>query len=143
MTYDSWLRWKKERNPARRDLEVKSGYDTKHASHLVRLMRMGYEILTTGQVIVKRPDAEELLLIKNGGWSYERVMEYKEELQTKLDVAYKQIESDRKEGKNTILPKEVDYTELNQLYHQITEEYHLPNEPHRPPPEWDRVIYGT
>ena len=52
--YDSWVLWKKERNPARRALEEKSGYDTKHASHLVRLMRMGYEILTTGQVIVNR-----------------------------------------------------------------------------------------
>ena len=121
--YKSWERWKKERNPERLELELKSGYDTKHASHLVRLMRMGYEILTEGKVIVKRPDAEELLLIKNGGWTYEQVMEYRDHLQTKLDAAYKQIEEDRKAGKPCVLPKEVNYQELNDLYHKLSEGY--------------------
>ena len=121
--YKSWERWKKERNPARLELELKSGYDTKHASHLVRLMRMGYEILTEGKVIVKRPDAEELLAIKNGGWTYEQVMEYRDSLQAQLDAAYKQIELDRKAGKPCLLPKEVNYQELNDLYHQLSEDY--------------------
>jgi predicted nucleotidyltransferase len=112
--YKSWLRWKAERNPARRELEVKSGYDTKHASHLVRLMRMGYEIMTEGRVIVKRPDREEILAIKNGAWSYESVMAYAKEMQSKLDAAYKV----------TTLPKSVDYAGLNELYHHLTEEYH-------------------
>lgn len=114
-TYKSWLRWKKERNPARRELEVKSGYDTKHASHLVRLMRMGYEIITEGKVIVKRPDREELLAIKNGAWSYERVMEFAAEMQAKLDEAYK----------HSPLPKKVEYEDLNRLYHKLSEEYRL------------------
>jgi hypothetical protein len=109
--YNSWLKWKKERNPARRELEVKSGYDTKHASHLVRLMRMGYEILTEGKVIVKRPDREELLFIKNGGWSYEKVMDYSKEMQKKLDEVYKV----------TTLRKSVDFNYLNNLYHLLTE----------------------
>ena len=121
--YDSWLKWKAERNPARRELEVRSGYDTKHASHLVRLMRMGLEILTTGKVVVKRPDAEEILLVKNGGWSYERVMEYAKEMQTKLDATYKQTEADRKAGKSVVLPREVDYVDINNFYHQLTEDY--------------------
>jgi uncharacterized protein len=121
--YDSWVRWKAERNPARRELEVKSGYDTKHASHLVRLMRMGQEILTTGKVLVKRPDAEELLLIKNGGWTYEKVMEHAESLQKKMDATYKQLEDDRKSGKSVVLPKEVDYKNLNLLYSQLNEDY--------------------
>ena len=121
--YESWLRWKAERNPARRELEVKSGYDTKHASHLVRIMRMGYEIMTKGEVIVKRPDAEELLNIKNGGWSYERVMEYSKTLQTQLDDVYKQMEADRKAGLAVILPREVDYEDLNDLYHRLSEDY--------------------
>lgn len=121
--YDSWKRWKAERNPARRELEIKSGYDTKHASHLVRLMRMGYEILTEGKVIVKRPDADELLAIKNGEWTYERVMEYADMQQRKMDEAYKQIEVDRKEGKIVVLPKQVNYKHLNELYHQLSEDY--------------------
>ncbi len=111
--YESWLRWKAERNPARRELEVKSGYDTKHASHLVRLMRMGYEILTEGKVIVKRPDREELLAIKNGLWEYEKVMEYADEMQKKLDEAYLV----------TKLPKSVDFEKVNALYHQLFNDY--------------------
>lgn len=97
--------------------------NSKHASHLVRLMRMGYEILTEGKVIVKRPDAEELLAIKNGAWTYERVMEYKEELQRKLDEAYQKIEADRKAGLPVLLPREVDYVKLNSFYHELTESY--------------------
>ena len=40
--WDDYTRWKKERNPARAKLESAHGYDTKHALHLVRLLRMGH-----------------------------------------------------------------------------------------------------
>lgn len=50
--------------------------NTKHAMHLVRLLRMGQEILETGQVIVRRPDAEELLGIRNGTHSYDNIVEW-------------------------------------------------------------------
>src|SRR5208282_6745244 len=46
--------WKETRNPARSFLEAEHGYDTKHASHLVRLIRQCREILTTGTVNVQR-----------------------------------------------------------------------------------------
>lgn len=36
------------------------------------------EILVDHKVIVKRPDAEELLAIRNGAWSYEKVIEFAE-----------------------------------------------------------------
>jgi len=112
--YASWLNWKKNRNVDRHKLEEKSGYDTKHASHLVRLMRMGYEILTEQKVIVKRPDREEILSVKNGAWSYEKVMEFAQEMQKKLGDAYKV----------STLPKSVDYSKINSLYHELYEEYH-------------------
>lgn len=67
--------WRKERNEARAKLESDFGYDTKHAVHLIRLLRMGEEILTRGEVIVRRPDAEDLLDLRQGRWPYERVME--------------------------------------------------------------------
>lgn len=121
--YDSWVAWKRERNPARRELEEKSGYDTKHASHLVRLMRMGYEILTTGNVIVKRPDAEELLAIKNGAWSYDKVMEYKDDIESKLEVEYARQKQLVIDGKPTPLPREVNKEKLNALYHELYEDY--------------------
>ena len=111
--YNSWIKWKAERNPARRELEVKSGYDTKHASHLVRLMRMGYEILTEGKVIVKRPDRDEILSIKNGAWTYEQVMEFSDTMQKKLDEAYK----------TTKLSRSVDNEKVNALYYDMVNEY--------------------
>lgn len=68
--------WKKNRNSKRSELESINGYDTKHAMHVVRLLRTAEEALTTGQVQVRRPDAEELLAIRNGAWSYEEMMQY-------------------------------------------------------------------
>lgn len=34
------------------------------------------EILTEGVVRVRRPDAEELLAIRHGAWTYERLVEW-------------------------------------------------------------------
>ena len=72
--------WKNNRNEARSELEEKFGYDTKHAMHLVRLLRMGKEALETGELLVKRPDAEELLSIRNGAWTYEKCVSYAEKM---------------------------------------------------------------
>ncbi|WAK45557.1 hypothetical protein [Cronobacter phage EspYZU12] len=71
--------WKENRNEARHELEVQFGYDTKHAMHLVRLMRMAEEILTDGKVLVKRPDAQELLDIRGGKWTLEELLAWADE----------------------------------------------------------------
>lgn len=68
--------WKSERNEARAELELAYGFDTKHAMHVVRLLRTAEEALTTGVINVNRPDAEELLAIRNGAWSYEQMMDF-------------------------------------------------------------------
>ncbi len=115
--YKSWLIWKTGRNPARHELEVKCGYDCKHGMHLVRLMRMGMEILNDHKIIVKRQDKEELLQIRSGEWSYEQIMEFSKDMQIKLDNLYK----------TTTLPKSVDYEKINSLYHKLYENYHLNN----------------
>lgn len=77
-TWENYWTWKKNRNEKRSELEEKFGYDTKHAMHLVRLLRMGAEALETGKLNVRRPDAEELLAIRNGAWTYEEVVGYAE-----------------------------------------------------------------
>lgn len=87
--YNSYQSWKKNRNKKRQDIEQKYGYDTKHAMHLVRLMRMGLEVLERGEVNVFRPDREELLAIRNGAWEYEKVEAYAEECDKKMDELYK------------------------------------------------------
>jgi hypothetical protein len=86
--YQSWL---KSRNKIRAELEQKYGYDTKHAAHLVRLIRMCKEILETGIINVDRTniDAEELKVIRNGAWTYEQLEEYANDMDKKADELYK------------------------------------------------------
>lgn len=78
--WQQYWTWKKERNKVRSVLEEEHGYDTKHAMHLVRLLRMGVEALRDGEIYVRRPDAEELLSIRNGAWSYESLIAYAEDM---------------------------------------------------------------
>ena len=51
----------------------KHGFDTKHAAHAIRLLRMCEEFLYTGEMNVHRQDARELLDIKHGRWSLEEI----------------------------------------------------------------------
>ena len=89
--------WKTNRNPDRAALEAKYGYDAKHAGHLVRLLRMGREILETGRVHVWRGasdggpgDAEEILAIRNGAWAYDDLVAWAESEDSALETLYKE-----------------------------------------------------
>lgn len=73
--WDQYQNWKQNRNPMRAKLEELYGYDTKHASHLYRLLTEGEELLTTGNITFPRPDASLIRAIKSGCWSYEKLME--------------------------------------------------------------------
>ena len=72
--YKEYQQYLKTRNHKRFEMEAKHGFDVKHAGHLVRLLRMGEEILLTGEVRVWREDANDLLAIRNGEWSFEKVV---------------------------------------------------------------------
>lgn len=113
--WDNYQHWKAERNPARAELEAKWGYDTKHGMHLVRLMRMGWEILTYGNVWVKRPDAEELLAIRQGAWPYEQMVQYANDMEDKINAAYD----------TSPLPKAPDRNALDKLCVKLVQEKHL------------------
>ena len=84
---------------------------------------MGYEIITEGKVLVKRPDAEELLAIKNGAWSFEKVMEFKADMEVKLEAEYNRQKALIAEGKPTPLLRSSDKEALNSLYHELYNEY--------------------
>ena len=85
--WDSYLSWQRTRNPRRSELEAKFGYDTKHALHLIRLLRMGLEIVATGRVLVRRDDRDELLGIKAGALSYDELMARAETLGQQVHAA--------------------------------------------------------
>lgn len=86
--WDKYNKWKTERNSVRAAMEAESGYDRKHGAHLIRLMRTCVEVLTDGVYRVRRPDAEELLEIRNGLWSYDRLMQEAKDLAAKVDAAH-------------------------------------------------------
>ena len=98
--------WKENRNEARSELEEEFGYDTKHAMHLVRLLRMGEEALEEGVLKVKRPDAEELLEIRAGAWTYEECVDYAEQMNELIQG---------KLYKTTDLPKKPDLLNAAQI----------------------------
>lgn len=112
--WDNFQNWKLTRNPKRSLLEEKYGYDTKHAYHLVRLIRMCNETLTTGKVNVKRHDKDELLAIRNGAWTYDQLIEFMTVEEQKINEAY--ISS-------TALPKMPNKEKLDQLCIDLVEEH--------------------
>lgn len=67
MAYEGYMGQK------RKEIVKKYGYDTKNASHLIRLLRMAMEFLSTGELNVWRKDAPQLLEIKRGEWKLEKV----------------------------------------------------------------------
>jgi hypothetical protein len=64
------------------------GYDTKNASHLIRLLRQGIEFLRDGELHVLRPDAGELVAIKRGEWPLEKVKAEAERLFRRAEDAF-------------------------------------------------------
>ena len=102
--------WKLKRNKKRAKLESNYGYDTKHGMHLVRLMRMCEEILTEGVVLVKRPDAKELLAIRNGAWSYDKLVSWAKDKEVEL------LELSRVSA----LPKRPPHKQLDKLCCELT-----------------------
>lgn len=114
--WEQYQGWLKTRNKKRAALEAKWGYDLKHASHVVRLLKMCREIAIEHRVIVKRHDREEILAVKNGAWSYEQLLEWAEQQKIELDELYK----------TSTLRAEVDMNWLDNLCIEIVEE-HLRN----------------
>jgi len=72
----------------RRAIVERFGYVTRDAAHLIRLLRMGVEFLQTGDLVVFRPDAQELVEIKLGGWSLDQVKREANELFSQAESAY-------------------------------------------------------
>jgi predicted nucleotidyltransferase len=111
--WKEYWEWKKNRNEARSELEEKHGFDTKHAMHLMRLLRMGCEILQDGKVNVSRPDAEELLNIRNGSLTYSDLLLEALRLDSRLDDLYE----------TSSLPNSADKNAIDKLYREIVQEY--------------------
>jgi len=69
----------------RSELVLKYGYDTKFASHLIRLLTEGIQMLRDGELIFPIPHVGEVLDIKSGKWSIDEVIKYADDLEAQLD----------------------------------------------------------
>ena len=113
--WNSYQTWQKNRNPKRQALEAKCGYDSKHASHALRLLYTGQEIIKNKTLIVDRRragDAEYLLQVKLGNISYEEVM-------SECNKVYDEIKSLK--DKDIDLPDRVDEELLSNLCVELVE----------------------
>lgn len=93
----------------RKELVDKFGYDTKNASHLIRILRQGIGFMETGELEVYRSDAEELLAIKRGEFTYEQIKAEAWALDRKLTQA----------GDESPLPEKADWDAINKLAVQM------------------------
>jgi predicted nucleotidyltransferase len=112
--WKAYISWQENRNPARAEMEKKSGYDLKHGMHCIRLLRSGLEILKNGRIIVDRRlagDADDLQAVLRGDYNYEQLMKMTEDLVKEMDVFYHQ----------SSLPHRPDLEKINNLCMELVE----------------------
>lgn len=97
----------------RKKLVMKYGYDCKNASHLIRLLRMGIELLNEGNLYVTRKDATQLLEIKKGEWTLEQIKNESDKLFKRIETCYD----------SSKLKNEPDYDKANDLCMEILKEH--------------------
>lgn len=111
--WDHYHMWATNRNPKRKPLEEKYGYDSKHASHLIRLMTECEELLSTGEIKFPLWNADELLAIKNGKYEYDEIVQMANDFDHKFNKMYEQ----------SSLPFGADRQGLTSLYFDIVKKY--------------------
>ena len=74
---------------------------------------MSHEIMRDGEVIVRRPDAAELLSIRDGAFDYDKLVSTAERMDKELEELY---------HKST-LPHSADKEAINDLYMNIVRDY--------------------
>lgn len=82
------LEVKKEKMTGRIELAEKYGYDVKFASHLIRMLLEGQQILSEGKLTLPLPQNNLVRDIKLGKFSLNNVFEKADELGRLVDLAY-------------------------------------------------------
>jgi hypothetical protein len=107
--WDDYVSWKENRNPARMALEEKYGYDTKSMLHVFRLLEEGRQLLLTGEIEFPLQNAEELLEIKHGKYSYEEALEKASNMEKEFEKWYNV----------STLPHHANKKALTELYYKL------------------------
>ena len=104
--------WRTKRNEKRSVLEEHFGFDTKHCSHLFRLLIGAKNILETGEY-KPRLTGDNLKLVKgilNGEKTYDWIIEESEKMERELETSY---------NKST-LPKTPNHKKANELLLELS-----------------------
>lgn len=97
----------------RKKLVETYGYDTHNGASLIKTVRQGIELLKTGRMFLDRRniDAQDIIDIKQGKWSIEKIKAEAEELFKEATDAH---------SKST-LPETVDFDKINALTVKLVE----------------------
>jgi len=98
----------------RKELISRFGYDVKNASHLLRLLKMGIEVLNVGELLIERPERKMLLAIKRGEWPLQKVIDLADSLQGEMVTAFNA----------SFLKNKVNYGFVNELCMNIVEGFY-------------------
>jgi uncharacterized protein len=114
--YLAYQEWLENRNEARYVETQEHGQriDGKNMMHCMRLIRMAQEIGTGKGVIVRRPDAEELLSIRRGEVDLSKLIEMADQAIKDMDSIFD----------NSDLPEKVDSNLVNDLLVKIRKSFY-------------------
>lgn len=118
--YKDWIknrniqRWIDVKNHGQLDKEKNSKIDSKNLLHCMRIIDMSIEISKGKGVIVRRPNAQELLNIRNGEMDLFSILKSVEEKIKKADELYK----------NSNLPDDVDLEFVNNLLISVRKSFY-------------------
>lgn len=112
--YTEYWNWVEERNEERyqNNISHSKNYDSKNLMHTFRLLDMAYEILKEGEIKVRRPNREELLLIRSGHFEYDELIELANKKMDQVKLAFE----------NSKLPAVPNLTAINELLLDIRKE---------------------
>ncbi len=88
-SYKEYWEWVEKRNPQRYKVAAEAQYDAKNMMHCYRLAEMGIEIAEGKGIVVRRPNREFLLKIRNGELGYDEILDLSEGLLKQSDEAFK------------------------------------------------------
>lgn len=114
--YRQYWEWVEKRNDARYQNTLNHGknYDAKNMMHTFRLLDMAAEILSSGEVIVRRPNRAELLKIRSGAFEYDELIARAEQKVAEIDEI----------AQKSPLPDEPDVARIEEVIVALRQEWY-------------------
>ena len=115
--YKQYWDWVDKRNDSRYENTISHGknYDAKNIMHTFRLLDMAEEILSTGNIHVRRPNRAALLEIRRGVFEYDTLMKKAEEKVARIEQFYS----------NSLLPEQPNKVQIEKVLVSIRKAFYL------------------